>query len=67
MFEEKGGTEWDAELYISSIFDSTLTSAVGNTGRENCSKPCTWICMVVRDLWKMVRDCSRETTAKHMS
>lgn len=31
------------------------TSAVGKTGTANCSRPWIWICMVVRDLWKMVR------------
>lgn len=33
------------------------TSAVGNRGTANCSRPWIWICMVVRYLWKMVRGC----------
>jgi len=33
------------------------TSAVGNRGTANCSRPWIWICMVVRVLRKMVRGC----------
>ena len=36
------------------------TSAVGNRGTANCSRPWIWICMVVRDLWKMVRGCKQD-------
>lgn len=37
------------------------TSAVGKSGTANCSRPWIWICMVVRDLWKMVRGCRVES------
>lgn len=38
------------------------TSAVGNSGTANCRRPWIWICMVVRDLWKMVKGCEGGTT-----
>lgn len=31
-----------------------LTSAVGKRGTANCSRPVTWICMVVSERWKVV-------------
>lgn len=34
----------------------SLTSAVGKRGTANCSRPTTWICMVVSERWKAVND-----------
>lgn len=41
-----------------------VTCAVGKKGVENCSKPWTWICMVVRERWQTVSDCG-EIIARH--
>lgn len=41
-----------------------LTRAVGKKGVENCSKPWTWICMVVRERWQTVSDCG-DIIARH--
>lgn len=43
------------------------TSAVGNRGTANCIRPWIWICMVVRDLWKMVKGCKHLKEKKKKS
>lgn len=41
---------------MDAVSGSSLTSAVGKRGTANCSRPTTWICMVVNERWKMVSD-----------
>lgn len=42
-----------------------LTSAVGKRATANCSRPATWICMVVSERWKMVSAyAGREPTSR---
>lgn len=50
-----GKTKVDLRTWAARGLSVRDTSAVGKTGTANCSRPWIWICMVVRDLWKMVR------------
>lgn len=63
---EGGGaaSSWELRRVEDESLRVCDTSAVGKSGTANCSRPWIWICMVVRDLWKMVSGCRQESSSK---